>query len=39
MADAARRVSCTAQKRIDSLISREYMERDRGNSSVYNYLA
>jgi len=27
------------KKRIASLIEREYMERDKDNSSVYNYVA
>jgi cullin-4 len=27
------------KKRIESLIDREYLERDRANAQVYNYLA
>ena len=27
------------KKRIEDLINREYLERDKDNSSVYNYLA
>lgn len=27
------------KKRIESLIDREYLERDKNNSQIYNYLA
>ena len=27
------------KKRIESLIDREYLERDQSNSQIYNYLA
>ena len=27
------------KKRIESLIDREYLERDKNNATVYNYLA
>ena len=32
-------VASDLKKRIESLIEREYLERDRGNAQVYNYLA
>ena len=27
------------KKRIESLIDREYLERDKNNATIYNYLA